>query len=154
MRPGSRVSRTAGRPVAGVVVLTDGAVNCGMSAAEIAAYLRRWNVPVFAVGVGDLDEPPNVRISGLAAPTAVPSADPFEVRVDLAVNGFGPVDLEVTLGVVEMRGGAALAERQVATQRVQSDGTTPPAPVLLTSGPARRWAVPVPRAGFSRSTAR
>ncbi|MBN2448382.1 MAG: VWA domain-containing protein [Phycisphaerae bacterium] len=124
---------TAGQPIAGVVVLTDGAINRGMSVGEIAAYLRHPGIAVFAVGVGDTEEPPNVRISGLAAPTAVPRGDPFEVRVDLGVNGFEAAELEVSLGVVEMSGGVALAEREVATRRVTVDEAAEP--VLFTVDP-------------------
>lgn len=89
------VERAGDSPLAAVIVLTDGNVNRGMTPRDIAAYLRRFRVPVYAVGVGSPVEPPNLRISDFVAPTTTPLGDPFEVR--LAVVGAGVAAGQVTV---------------------------------------------------------
>lgn len=102
-------------PVAGIVLLTDGGVNKGMSAEDLAAYAQRFKAPVYPVGVGVAREPLNLRVTSIAAPSTVPPGDPFELRVELAARGMGPAEVEVEL-TAELAGGGG--ETPVATRRV------------------------------------
>jgi hypothetical protein len=115
-------------PIAAIVLISDGQVNRGTSAGEIAAYAQRVHAPLYTIGVGDSREPPNVRLTNLAAPAVVPPEDPFEVRVDLAATGIEPGDLQVELTVEPSIGGP---ERSVGSRRVRLGETEPPAPVLF-----------------------
>lgn len=85
-------------PIAGVVVLTDGELNRGMSADDLAVYARRFKAPVYAVGVGSPIEPPNLRVAGFSAPATTARGDPFEVRIDLEALGIEtPAEVEVSV---------------------------------------------------------
>lgn len=74
-------------PIAGLIVFTDGVLNRGFGVEEIASLAQRAEAAVHTVGVGDRREPPNVRVTNLAAPATVPLGDPFELRIDLALSG-------------------------------------------------------------------
>lgn len=126
----ARVSEDVGEsPVAAIVVITDGAVNQGMSADEIAAYARRFKAPIYTVGVGRDAEPPNLRIANLAVPATVARADPMEVRVELGATNLEAVrtTLELVAREVNTTGGSTTLgnERVVATRDVTVGGDTP-----------------------------
>lgn len=86
-------------PLAAVLLLTDGAVNQGMSQDEILAYARlasrgrHGRTPIHVLGVGSLREPPNLRIASLSAPATVGRGDPFEVRVEVAAEAIDKSEL-------------------------------------------------------------
>ena len=103
-------------PIAAVVLISDGQVNRGTPAAEIAVYAQRVRAPLYTVGVGSPHEPPNMRLTNLAAPAAVPPDDPFEVRVELAATGIEPGEVQVELTVEPSGGGE---ERPVGSRRVR-----------------------------------
>jgi hypothetical protein len=105
----------AGSPIAGLVLISDGAANRSAAAAEIAAYARRFRAPVYTVGVGHLREPPNVRVTSIAAPAAVPVQDPFEVRIELAAAGIARTEVQVELTAEPLDGGD---ERRIAIRSV------------------------------------
>lgn len=113
-------------PIAGIVVISDGIVNRGLAledAGRLAAGLR---APVYAVGVGALEEPPNVRIAGLTAPPTVAKGDPLEIRVEVAGTGIQaqPMRLELTARPVAA---AASAERVVGSAEITVGADLPPA---------------------------
>ena len=99
-------SEVGNSPVAGIVLLSDGGLNQGLSADDIAAYARRHKAPIYAVGVGSLDEPPNVRITNVAAPATTPKGDPFEIRVDLSITGVAFATINLSLTAQRMDEGA------------------------------------------------
>lgn len=91
------LSDSGSSPTAGIVLITDGAFNKGMSPEELAAYARRFKAPVYVVGVGLPAEPPNLRVVNISAPAGTTKDDPFEVRVEVSATGVerGPVQLEL-----------------------------------------------------------
>ncbi len=115
-------------PVAGVILLTDGAANHGPSTVELAAAARRLKTPLYTVGVGGTEEPANLRVVNLAAPAAVPPEDPFEVRIELAAAGVAVGEIEVQLTVEPV---AAGAEQPITTRRVRLDPAGSAAPLLI-----------------------
>jgi hypothetical protein len=119
-------------PIAGIVVLSDGSVNKGLSPDEIVALARQFRAPIYAVGVGSPREPPNLRVTGLAAPATVPPGDPFQVRVELAATGLEPVEVEVELTVAASGAGG---ETRVAARRVVVGETETPGPLLFEARP-------------------
>jgi hypothetical protein len=124
------------QPLAGVVVLSDGVVNSGMDADELRTYAQQLQAPVFSVGVGALEEPPNVRVAGLAAPSAVPQGDPFEVRLELEARGLPPLQLPVRLFATTADADGGNQERLVAERRVNFDPDEPVQVVTVPLDPA------------------
>ena len=106
-------------PIAGVVVITDGGFNAGMSVDEAVAYVRRHHqkIPVHAVGVGSPTEPPNVRVESLSAPATVPKGDPLELRVEVSGAGVPPSPLRLELSARRMGGPAGSSEETVVASR-------------------------------------
>lgn len=87
------------QPMAGIILLTDGQFNKGASVEDMAAHARRFRCPVYTVGVGASDEPPNLRVIEIAAPPSVPTGDPFQIRVQAAAGGFESAATEIELTV-------------------------------------------------------
>lgn len=111
--------------LAGIVVITDGALNRGMSAEELAGYLRRYRAPVYAIGVGAPQEPPNARVTNVSGPATASRGDPFEIRVEVAAAGIEPTTTRLEL--TEERVDGAAPRRVIATRDVPLDGDRPPA---------------------------
>ncbi|MFQ5807315.1 MAG: hypothetical protein ACE5I3_12780 [Phycisphaerae bacterium] len=111
-------------PVAGVVLISDGIFNQGMSADDAAAYARRFKVPLYTVGVGSPREPPNLRITNFAAPATAAKGDPFEVRVEATAAGveLTPVRLALT---ARQLGAETSGERVIATREISIGGDQP-----------------------------
>ena len=108
-------------PVAGIVVISDGIFNRGISVEDMAARALRAKAPVHTVGVGSPLEPRNLRITGITAPATVARGDPFELQVEASAAGIErtPVRLElVARPVVAGVGG----ERVVATREITVGG--------------------------------
>lgn len=105
-------------PVAGIVVVSDGVFNRGMSVEDVAAQARRFKAPVYTVGVGSPHEPPNLRITDFAAPATTAKDDPFEVRVEATAAGIEltPVRLELSAcpAGADPGGGRVIATREVS----------------------------------------
>jgi len=99
------VARYAGRPIAGAIVLTDGASNAGRDPLDAARALGRRNVPLFPVGLG-LAEPPDVRIGKLIVQETVFHKDRVPVRVQVRTTGLGSrtVRLDALLDGVKVAG--------------------------------------------------
>lgn len=106
-------------PTAGVVLVTDGAANKGMTTPEMIAYARRFRAPLYVVGVGAAQEPPNLRIASISAPASTPKDDPFEVRVEVAATGVapGPVALALFAQRIDEAGNTSEPQR-IATRTV------------------------------------
>lgn len=120
-----------GSPLAGVVILTDGGVNRGMTTEEAAALLERFRIPAYAVGVGESEEPPNVRVTDLAAPATIAVGDPLEIRVQVAAAGVDPTQVELTLSVERVSEGGS-SESVLATRSVPLGGDAASADLLFT----------------------
>ena len=105
-------------PVAGLVLISDGNFNRGMSVEDMAAAARRSRAPIYAVGVGSTEEPANIRVTNIVAPLTTPKGDPFELCVELAATGIEPTGVQLELS--EQLGGGE--ERTIASREVQLGG--------------------------------
>ena len=76
------VSRYAGQPIAGVVLLTDGAWNKGVDPVEVAADLKKLGIPLYPVGIG-LPDPPDVSVQSIIVPETIFSFDRVQVRAQV-----------------------------------------------------------------------
>lgn len=97
------VSRYSGQPIAGVLVLTDGASNEGLEPLEVARKMKDRGIPLFPVGIG-VPDPPDVRLEGLVVQDTVFAKDRVPVRFRITSKGFTNrhVDLTVTVNGKEI----------------------------------------------------
>ena len=91
------VEPSGSTPVAGVVILSDGAVNQGEPVDVVGQFARARQIPLYVVGIGDPARPRNVRITELLAPQTAFLRDPFTVTAHISSDGMGgervPVEL-------------------------------------------------------------
>jgi len=112
--------------IAGVILLSDGGINQGASADDVARFAADRDIPVYALGVGDPSPARNVRIAEVLAPENAFKEDPFTITVRLATQGVAGETLRVELREREETGaeeGRVVATRSV---RVGADGTVDP----------------------------
>jgi len=108
-------------PLAAVIVFSDGGLNRGLLAEDVALLARRSGVTLYSVAVGEEREPPNLRITSLALPATVPHGDPLEVRIQVAGSGVPESNVRVDLLVREGRSAPGSGE---------TSATQPPASAL------------------------
>lgn len=110
-------SRTA--EIAAVVIVSDGRRNAGPQGAEVARLLNQRKIPhTFVLGVGDPSETQTVALSRLEAPEKVFQKEPFEMKSNVATQGYEPTTLTVRLVRVDDKG----QETVVRTQQVAVGG--------------------------------
>lgn len=123
------------QPLAAIIVVSDGVVTEGLSGDELTPLLKAADAPLYAVGVGQEIEPPNVRVLDLTAPSIAPRGDPFELRVDLAARGIESDSIDVLVEEIPAQIGQServLTERNVS---IEPDGSI--APLLIPVDPTR-----------------
>jgi len=103
-------------PIAGVVVLSDGAFNQGAPVEEVARFARERNLAIHTVGLGDPSPPRNVSVTEIVAPESVVLDDPFAITVSVAADGAVGESLDVTL--LERNTSDGSAEKAVERKRV------------------------------------
>jgi len=84
-------------PLAGVVVITDGAQNAGIEPSAAIEAARLANVPFFTVGVGSTEAQRNIAIRDLVVPTRAFPGDTLNVTGYLQADGFSDRTVEVEL---------------------------------------------------------
>jgi len=89
------VDRYSGQPIAGVVVLTDGASNAGVDPLEVAGRMRERGVPIYPVGIG-LPAGDDVRLQGLVVQEVAFAGDMVPVRAHIISSGFENRAAELT----------------------------------------------------------
>jgi hypothetical protein len=105
-------------PLAGMVVITDGAQNAGVepSAAIEAAKLAK--VPLYAIGVGSTEPQRNVALRDMVVPTRAFPGDTLNVTGYLQADGYSgrSVEVELTRRRAEepAGGGTTIASERVA----------------------------------------
>ncbi len=103
-----------GRPVAGVVLVTDGRSNAGEDPIRVAEAAVRLGIPIFPVAAGAEEGPRNVRLAEVEASPVVFARDPMTVAV--VVESRGLRDAEANL-ILEQRANAGEWE-PVANTRI------------------------------------
>jgi uncharacterized membrane protein len=76
-----------GQPVAGVLLITDGANNSGSSPIEAAAIAKSDGVPLFVYGTG-ITTPPDIRVAELSGPQISSVKEKVEMTVRLSSQGM------------------------------------------------------------------
>lgn len=115
----------------GVVVLSDGQHNWGLSPLNKARELGQRGVPIYFVAVGAKDPPPDLALLSVKAtpPTVFKNAyTTVEARV--LVNNLPPGKVKVTLSYPESRDGK---KRDPLVEEIKHDGTSGPRLVTFTA---------------------
>jgi hypothetical protein len=103
-----------GRPVAGVVLVTDGRSNAGEDPIRVAEAAVRLGIPIYPIAVGGEEGPRNVRLAEIEASPVVFAKDPMTLAVVAEARGLK--DAEASL-VLEQRVNAGEWE-PLANQRI------------------------------------
>ncbi len=105
-------------PLAGVVLITDGAQNAGIDPAVAVEVARQAKVPLYTIGVGSAASQRNVAIRDLVVPTRAFPNDTLNVTGYLQANGYTgqSVDVELTRrrSTDPSGGGTPIATQHVA----------------------------------------
>ena len=82
------IEEERGAPLSGVIVISDGGQNAGVSPDAAVALAREAQVPVFTVGIGSNRRPIRVAVSDLAAPARAFPGDRYAVTGYLQAQGM------------------------------------------------------------------
>ncbi|MEN8144970.1 MAG: glutamine amidotransferase [Gemmatimonadota bacterium] len=77
-----------GVPLAGLVVVSDGATNTGSDFSQVLLPLQSAGVPVFTVGAGDAGSAPDVQIERVELPASVLAGSSMLVNVVVKASGM------------------------------------------------------------------
>jgi hypothetical protein len=103
-----------GRPVAGIVLVSDGRSNAGEDPLRVAESIARLNIPIFPIASGGEEGPRNVRVVEIVASPVVFATDPMTLAVIVEARGLRDAEAELTL---EQRVNSG-DWQQVASQRI------------------------------------
>jgi hypothetical protein len=103
-----------GRPVAGVVLVSDGRSNAGEDPLRVAESLARMNIPIFPIASGGEEGPRNVRVAEIVASPVVFANDPMTLSVIVEARGLKDAEADL---ILEQRVNSG-DWQQVATQRI------------------------------------
>jgi hypothetical protein len=84
-------------PLAGVLVVTDGCHNAGLSPQSVIRPAREAEVPMFPVGIGSEQPPRSVRLVDLELPPRVFPGDRFTITGYLQAHGLTGRSVQVSL---------------------------------------------------------
>ncbi len=82
------VSDERGSPVSGVVVVSDGGQNAGISPEAAIEAAQEARIPIFTVGVGSTRKAVNVRVARLEVPPRAHPGDPYSVAGLIQAQGL------------------------------------------------------------------
>jgi hypothetical protein len=104
-------------PLAGIVVLSDGAQNAGIDPTAAIEAARQAKVPLYAIGVGSAAAQRNIALRDIVVPTRAFPHDTLNVTGYVQANGYANQTVEVELNRrrSQDKGGAGTP---VASQRV------------------------------------
>ena len=101
---------TAGQPLAGIVLCSDGGQNMGEDPTAAARRVAEERAPIFTVGFGDPQPPQDVAITSLLADEVVRKGDEVVVSVAVRQRGYPGRTVPLTL---------KLGDRVLETRNVQ-----------------------------------
>lgn len=109
----------AGKPVAGIVLISDGQNTEGDDPLSAADGLASQNVPIFSIGVGDSSKPQNLSVAQVWAPDSVFREDPFIIEAEVISEGYdGQTVVAELLARSVGPDGSAGAELKLDSQRL------------------------------------
>lgn len=111
------VRQAAGRTLSGLVIVTDGASNAGIDPVTAHDRAVATKTRLITLGTGTTQQPVNLAIAEVAAPTDVAINDPYEIKVFLLGQGLDGrlVDVELLAQREGDTGDPTLVETRQAT---------------------------------------
>jgi hypothetical protein len=85
------------QPLSGIVVFSDGQQNAGIDTGAAIALAREARIPIYAVGLGSLAQPINVRISDFVVPSRAFPGDRYTATGYLQAQGMAGKSVLVEL---------------------------------------------------------
>jgi uncharacterized membrane protein len=122
-------SEAAGLPIGAVVLMSDGAENSGGIDRETIAEIRRYRIPVHAVGIGREAPARDIEITDAVVPARTLADSRVSAQVTLRQHGYQDRKVRVTLS----DGGKPLASQEVT---LKSDGVPQTESILFNAGVA------------------
>ena len=92
------VDRSAGQPIAGIILLTDGISNDGLEPLPVAQRLGERSVPVYPIPLG-MPGAPDVAVRGLIVSDVVFYKDKVPLRVQIASGGYAGRTAKLTVSL-------------------------------------------------------
>jgi hypothetical protein len=134
----SALTREATNMLAGIIIIGDGSSNQGSPSAyeEIRRRATNLKVPIFTVGVGEVRELINIRITDLQAPEQAPPDEAFQVRVEATGEGLADKEFDVTLEIYRPGEGKTAAHKIPAKGKFRPGGGLPQGTVEFKIDPA------------------
>ncbi len=86
-----------GRPVAGIVLVSDGRSNAGEDPLRVAEMVARLGIPVFPVAAGAEEGPRNVRVAEIEVSPVVFARDPMNLAVVVEARGLRDAEADLVL---------------------------------------------------------
>ncbi len=102
------INRKRGQPLAGIVLITDGANNSGSQPREAAALLRQEGIPLYVYGVG-ITSPRDIIVGNIFAPDVTFLKDEVTVTVRVRSQGLNGETARLRLQL----GSATVAEKEI-----------------------------------------
>ena len=89
----------ATRPLAGIVLISDGVTTTGSAerASAVAPYVSRRRIPVFVLGIGSLDPPRDLKLSDVFCSDAAIVGQPLRVSARISNQGFSGTNARARL---------------------------------------------------------
>ena len=81
------LQRERGQPLAGILLVSDGAMNAGRSVDSALKTVKRLHLPIYTIGVGIKQQPLNIRIANFDVPDRAFPGDPFTVKAQVQLLG-------------------------------------------------------------------
>lgn len=120
----SILDRETGNPLAGLVVLTDGRSNAGLAPRATVPTAQNSRVPLYVVGLGSDQSPPNVQLVELDVPRRLYPGDRFSLLALIGSTGFSgkTVTVQISAGPIDAEESALSieAEKQIV---IPADGS-------------------------------
>lgn len=91
------IRQTAGRTLSGIVIVSDGASNAGIDPVTAHDRAIAAKARLITLGTGTTQQPVNLAVAEVAAPTDVAINDPFEIKVFLQGQGLDGRQVNVEL---------------------------------------------------------
>ncbi len=122
----SLVNRERGGPIAGMIVITDGANNGGSSPARAISAAADAGIPIFPIGVGSREIAKNVQVFDMQAPIRVLPGDTFQIKCLVKAFGLAGTPVQVFLSSVDEKGEQAESIEAETTIVLAGDGEAVP----------------------------
>ena len=91
------IRQSAGRTLSGIVIVSDGGSNAGIDVTSTHDRAVATKTRLITVGTGTTEQPVNLAIAEVAAPTDVAINDPYEIKVFVQGQGLAGRQVDVEL---------------------------------------------------------